>query len=582
MYQGYPDFQNMITTATQRFIGSYLQSDAYYLYPESLGIQAADPLPFSLDIVRSSSADSIYGWLNFTTELQYASGESLAEFKQQHPDKAVNILPLVAGSLGFDVPVEYHSALREQSFDATWYSAQYIQFIILLNSDSTQLIENTLLDKTVGFNARVDGFVQGVSPRLPYSVEFDPHALMLTLTRDVPGKPTADGSQVAFSYDQLTQYLYQNIRLLPLTVSPALPDNDPAAIRLFCQAFLDRLYEQTGTPCAGPANNNTAMICLQAQPQSGRVIFNLDTEMLALRPLSFLLDPFAAAQQIAKTAPDTIIHRSTTPPLPEGKRAIDVFYTAPTGLDSSVSVDIQLTLPAGDIYPQKQTQTQILTPDQSRLSFSFFTSSLAASPFFYQIRVNYSQGGKWHRRESDALPCNDAFLVLDPAALPCQFLTISLDEGFALQSTLHGTCHSDGWPLEFVLTAKTPVFSYPVIGNTFADVEARALSGSGVVPLPAPVTLTTTIGAYSFPQFGSQQARITVNLPEGITAATFEFEPQIPIHITPRSFTHQQNTFDYKWTVTSIYACGYRYRSEGGTWSAVVTGDQTIDYKGEK
>ena len=71
MYQGYPDFQNMITTATQRFIGSYLQSDAYYLYPESLGIQAADPLPFSLDIVRSSSADSIYGWLNFTTELQY-------------------------------------------------------------------------------------------------------------------------------------------------------------------------------------------------------------------------------------------------------------------------------------------------------------------------------------------------------------------------------------------------------------------------------------------------------------------------------------------------------------------------------
>lgn len=582
MYEGYPDFQNMINTATQRFIGSYQQNDAYYLYPESLGIQAAAPLPFSLDIVRSSSAENIYGWLNFTTELHYASGESLAEFKQQHPDKAINILPLVAGSLGFDVPVEYHSSLREQSFDATWYSAQYIQFIILLNSASTQLIENTLLDKTVGFNARVDGFVQGVSPRLPYSIEFDPHALMLTLTRNVPGKPTADGSQVAFSYDLLTRYLYQNIPLLPLTVSPALPENDPAAIRLFCQAFLDRLYGQNGSPCAGPANNNTAMICLKAEPQSGRVIFNLDTEMLALRPLSFLLDPFAAAQQIAKISPDTIIHRSTTPPLPEGKRAIDVFYTAPTGLDSSVSVDIQLTLPAGDIYPQKQTQTQLLTPDQSRLSFSFFTSSLATSPFFYQIRVNYSQEGKWHRLESDALPCNDVFLVLDPAALPCKFLTISLDEGFALQSTLHGTCHSDGWPQGFVLTAEAPDFSYPLIGNTFADVEARALSGTGVVPLPAPVTLTTTIGAYSFPQFGSQLARVTVNLPDGVPTAEFEFEPQNQMRNTKYNFTHLHNTFDYKWTVTSIFACGFRYRSAGGQWSAYVTGDQTIDYKGEK
>ncbi|MOA45314.1 hypothetical protein D3C78_1677030 [compost metagenome] len=88
------------------------------------------------------------------------------DFKQQHPDKAVKVLPVLPGSLGFDVPIEYHSALRGQSYDATWYSAQCIQFIILLNSASTQLIEKTLLDDTIGFNARLDGFVEGVSPRM--------------------------------------------------------------------------------------------------------------------------------------------------------------------------------------------------------------------------------------------------------------------------------------------------------------------------------------------------------------------------------------------------------------------------------
>ncbi|KAB8307724.1 hypothetical protein EH227_17255 [Rouxiella chamberiensis] len=583
MYEGYPDFQNIITTATQRFIGTYQQKAAYFLYPESLGIQAAEPLPFSLDIVRSTSADSIYGWLSFTTELEYASGQSLEDFKKLYPGKAVNILPLVSGSLGFDVPVEYHSDLRAQSFDATWYSAQYIQFIILLNSASTQLIEDTILDKIIGFNARLDGFVEGVSPRLPYSIEFDPRALMQVLTDNVPGTVTADGTRVAFGYELLTQYLYQNISQLPLTIAPALPVNDLAAIRMFCQAFLDRLCNLAGSPCAGPANSNVAMICLASQPQSGRVIFILDTVVLSLRPLSFLLDPFSAAQQIAKKSPDTIIHRVTPPPMPEDKRAIDVFYTPPPGLGAGVSIDIQLTLPAGNIYPQKQTQTQALTPDKSRVTFTFFNSSLGVSPFFYQVRVNYSHGGSWQTISGDPLQCADSFLVLDPTSLPCKFLTLSLDEGFARQSIISGTYHSGGVDQNLKLTSDAPDFSYPILcGNTYADVEARQISGEGVVPLPGPVTLSTTLGAYSFPQFGAQLARITVNLPDGVTAAEFEFEPQSLMPATKYNFTHLHNTFDYKWTVTSIYASGFRYRSAGGPWSAYVTGNQTIDFKGER
>ncbi|WP_067707069.1 hypothetical protein [Erwinia sp. ErVv1] len=583
MYDGYPDFQNIITIAAQRFIGAYQQSNAYFLYPESLGIQAADPLPFSLDIVRSSSAESIYSWLSFTTELQYDSGQWLAEFKQQNPDDTVNILPLIAGSLGFDVPIEYRSNLREHSFDATWYSAQYIRFIILLNSESTQLIEDTILDKTIGFNARLDGFIEGVSPRLPYSIEFDPSVLMAMLTDNVPGTPTVDGNRVAFSYDLLTQYLYQYITQLPLKISPALPGNNPAGVRTFCQALLDRLYNLMGSPCTGPANSNTAMICLATQQESGRAIFDLDTVVLSVRPLCFLLDPFTAAQQIARKSPDAIIHRTTAPLLPEGKRAIDVFYTYPSGLDSSVSVDIQLSLPVGNIYPYEQKKTGQLTLDQSRLTFDFFRNSLEMSPFFYQIRVTYFRGGNWQSIFGEVMQCNERFLVLDPTSLPCKFMTISLDEAFALQSVIRGLYHSDGWEQNLMLTGEAPDCSYPILGDkTYADVEAHELSGDGIVLLPRPVTLTTTIGAYSFPQFGSQQARISVCLPEGVSGAEFEFEPQNPIHSTKYTFTHLHNTFDYKWTVTSIFACGFRYKSIGGQWSAYVVGDQTINFTGER
>ncbi|QBX65440.1 hypothetical protein [Serratia quinivorans] len=583
MYQGYPDFQQIIISDRLRFIATYQQNDSYFLYPDSVSILVAEPLAFSLDIVRSPSTDSIYGWLNFTTELQYAAGQSLVDFKQQHPDKAVKVLPVLPGSLGFDVPIEYHSALRGQSYDATWYSAQCIQFIILLNSASTQLIEKTLLDDTIGFNARLDGFVEGVSPRMAYSVEFDPRALMLVLTDGAKGTHLVDDDRVAFDYGLLTQYIYQNLARLPLQISPPLPENHPEENLLFSQTLLDRLYNSLGSPYAGPASSNTAMIALRVPTQGGRVIFKLDSVVLSQRPLCFILDPFAAAQQIARVSPDSIIHRTTAPPIPQGEREIDVFYAFPLGLKSNVSIDIQLIVPAGDIYPLEQSQTQLLRPDQSRLTFRFYTSSLETEPFFYQIRVNYPQEGGWRILYGERQSCEQQALVLDYAALPCQFLTINIDPGFARESRIGGLYHSAGWQQDLALTAAAPYFSCPILGDeTYAEATAYQLAGSGVVPLPMPITQPTTIGAYSFPQFGSQRARITVILPTEMLKATVLFQPQDTDRTTEHTFTHQQNSFDYSWTVTSIFACGFRYQTPSGQWSAYVTGDQTIDIKGEK
>ncbi|MFN2992271.1 hypothetical protein [Serratia plymuthica] len=583
MYQGYPDFQQIIISGSQRFIATYQQNDAYFLYPESVSILAADPLAFSLDIVRSVSTDSIYGWLNFTTELQFAGEQSLTDFKQQYPDKAVRVLPVLPGSLGFDVPIEYHSALSGQSYDATWYSAQCIQFIILLNSASTQLIEKTLLDDTLGFNARLDGFVEGVSPRLAYAIEFDPQALMLELAAGVKGAHPVEGDRVAFDYGLLTQYLYQNIARLPLKITPPLPIDTPEETLLFSQAFLDRLCNLLGSPYAGPPASNVAMICLSLPAQGGRVIFNLDRVVLSRRPLCFLLDPFAAAQQIAKVSPDTIIHRTTAPPLPAGELEIDVFYAFPLGLKSNVFIDIQLTVPAGDIYPLEQTQTQLLVPDSSRLTFRFHNSALDKQAFLYQIRVNYPKDGAYCTLSSEVRCSDNRALVLDYAALPCRFLTISIDPGFTQQSRIGGLYHSAGWLQELALTTATPYFSCPILGDdTYADATAYSLSGSEAVPLPMPITQDTTIGAYSFPQFGAQRARITAHLPTEMLKAVVTFQPQNETRTSEHTFTHQQDSFEYQWNVTSIFAAGFRYKTSTGSWSPYVTGDQTIDIKGEK
>ena len=69
----------------------------------------------------------------------------------------------------------------------------------------------------------------------------------------------------------------------------------------------------------------------------------------------------------------------------------------------------------------------------------------------------------------------------------------------------------------------------------FAEATAYSLSGDGAVPLPAPIVQNATIGAYSFPQFGAQQATITVRLPPQSLSAVLSFQPQDSERISDRT-----------------------------------------------
>lgn len=577
MYQGYPDFQNIIISDGQRLVAAYQQGDDFYLYPESVTILAEEPLAFSLDIIRSYSAKSIYGKLSFTTELQFVNYKKLINFNKQHQNKAIKVLPVTPQKLRFDAPIGYHSTLTEQAYDATWYSAQSIQFIILLNSDSTLLIKKTLLDDIVGFSARLDGCVEGVSPRLGYSVEFDPNKLIAELATNVKGAKIV-GNLVNFDYSILTQYLYDNITNLPVVITPQLNSNDKYGTLLFSQTFLDRLFNQFGSPSEGEVNNNTTYINLFLPSQPGRQIFNLATVELSQRPLCFLLDPFAAAQQIAKISPDKIIYETTAPPLPQGQLNIGVFYSFPQGLKDNQSIDIQITVPAADIYPFEQTQTQRLTQDKSHLTFTFNNNSVLDGGFYqYQIRVNYPKGNSYQTITGDIKNFEGNTLVLDYSCLPCKFMTFYIDSGFATESKIEGVYHSADWSQDLELTQAVPYFSSPIIGtNTYAEIIAYSLSSSGSVVLRTPITQSTTIGAYSFPVFGSQQALIKVDFSDGVLTETVTFQAQADAVTTEHTFTHQQNTFEYQWNVISIYAVGFRYKTSTRPWSEYVTGDQTI------
>ncbi|MCL6333403.1 hypothetical protein EXT66_06145 [Pectobacterium carotovorum subsp. carotovorum] len=583
MFRGYPDFQQVITDDKLRATAAYQQPDVYYLYPEPFALIAGDPLAFALDVILSQSSNIIYGDLNFTTELQFASSETLEAFNRQHPGKALQGLPIIPYKLGFHSPSGHDSALTHQDYDPNWYSALSIQFLISLDADTTQLMKKTLLDNIIGFNARLDGFVEGVSPRLNYTLECDLGQLIAKLAATVKdAKPVSD-NRIAFPYVQLTQYVYENLSQLPLLISPAFTSTDPAETLLFAQALLDRLFNTLGSPYIGNANTNMAYICLLLPQEPRRLMVDLKRVELTRRPICFLLDPFAAAQQVAKEAPEQIIHQTTAPSLPDGTLSIDLLYAFPQGLNNGVFIDIQVILPPGELYPFEQQKTQRLIPNQSYLTFTFINNTFSTNgKYQYHIRVSYPTDKGYISLVTEPQISNNKILTLDYSSFPCQFLTINIDPTFAQHSMFRGNYYSANLSETFELTLASPCFSYPITGsNAHARVTAWDNDSTASVVLDMPIIQSATLGVYSFPQFGAQHATITTQFAAGIRYATLSFQAQGETQTREHTFTPQDNCYEYQWNVTSIYAAGFRYKTSNGQWSNYVTSNQTIMLEAE-
>ncbi|UXY08909.1 hypothetical protein N7922_13500 [Kosakonia sp. ML.JS2a] len=580
MYEGYPDFQQIITSDDHLFVAAYRQDGVFYLYPQSSAILATEPPPlaFSLDIIRSYSLQVIYGKLAFTCQLQFADQKTLVNFSRQHPDSSIRVLPVSPDQLGFSAPLAYPSTLTDAPYDPTWYTAQDIQFIVLLDVHSAALIEKVLRDDIAGFGARMDGGVIGVSPRLDYTVDTNVKTLITVLADNVPGSQRRADNLVVFNYLQLAGYLAEHLTRLPLNITPVFTSTDPALIRLFSQALLDRLYNRYGQPWSGPVDSNTTWIGLN-MPNDGHDVIELFREELTRRPLCFTLDPFAAAQQIAKVDINAILHYPEPLPMPDGKLMFDLFYTWPPGLSDRVNIDVQITIPPGLLYPTEQTKTLLLQATTTHLACEFYNNSPdGADSYHYQVRITWSTD---HGRQfliGELTPFTGSTLVLGYNALPCPFLTINIDPGFASSCRLSGIFHSQDKNVPLLLTEKAQWFSYPRLDKEdHAELTAEQVSGPGVVPLPTPVMLSTTIGAWCFPQFGAQRALITVHFPATMPYVELLFQAQGRDDEQAHAFTHSQPTFEYRWTVTSIFAAGFRYRTRTGEWSDYVSGDQTID-----
>lgn len=564
MYQEMPDFQKITTMQDLHLIAAFGQNNFQYLYPNAVAILDQSSLEFLLTIIRSYTSGSIYGKLNFTSAFVYST-ETLSS-------TTLSALPIKPYKLSFQSPI------MADSYECVWNTATDANFIVPLNTLQTELMEKTLISSVVGFNARLDGFVQGISPRLAFQLEFDPQVLIDSFSSIVLTNIDEEANlKHTYCYDELIDYLVANINRLAINVTPSLSTLAVDNRFIFCQALLDRLYNHFGQPAIGTASNNNCYLKLVPPKLAGRLMVDLSEITLALRPICYLFNPFIAAQQLARVSVDKIISRVTAPEIPSGKKDIEVLYDLPLGLHSDVSINVQVSLLAGDIYPQKQTKTIKLLPDKQKETLTFINNNIAKNnDFTYQIIVNYLESGINKQVVSEKHTSTDNVLSITQSAFPCEFLTLTLANELALNCHLQGTYYSGSYVSAFELSTVVSGISYPMVDEkTYAMVKAISLSNNEIIDLPNAINQSTQIGSYLFKEFGSQQANITVVFPPGVDNEIVYFDTQDNQH-TEHLFIRPNNHFLYQWNAPSIFKSKFRYQTKNSPWSGYLAGDQTI------
>lgn len=571
MLVGTVDFQKMIQQDKHLFLGAYLQDQVYYLYPDPLvSIQEQPILEFLLTIFRSAELQIIHGKLNFTTSFHFSDINDLMEFRTAHPNASINSLPIQPFRMGFYAPGYVPSSWTDQAYEANWYSTQDANFLIYLDTAAAILINQTVRDNIPGFVARLDAFVEGLAPRFSYTVETDPKVLINTLQQ---GLAAQNG---IFIYDDLRQFIHQQFNVLPFDIQPIPPDDLKGGI---AQALLDRLFELFGKLYAGPANSNRPYIQLLAPTETGRLMLNLSELKRTKRPLTFQLDPFKAAQQVAQKDPNEVIKVIDTPVIPSTELLLQVNYFLPKALMEHIFIDLTLTVPPGDMYPFKQIKTLLLQPDRSLLEFKFKNNSFSGKvDYCYQLRLTYSEMGQSRSIPGPEVREEGRFLTLLQANLPTKILTVTLGQVLAETALLKGIYHADDLQEPFELSSTHPCFSYPILSEgAYISILAISLTTGKEVVMPNFITESTTIIGPNFPTYGSKWANIKAQLPEGTLSQTVFFQPEGSEENTKHEFTILSTEFKYTWFAPSIFETRFRYQIEGKEWSDYFESGQSIN-----
>jgi hypothetical protein len=480
----------------------------YLVAPDALEVARRDDGTPELTLTTYRGADPTrppapYGQLELRLAVRTPTAAARAGLRATDP-RATAIGARLAGGFLRMAPLVGGEALPPelaQPIALGWDGLGVARLWLRLRLDSAVWLERALGAGTLLATADVQLEFDGVAPRLPVTVAFDPRGLVDELAA------RADAGVI--EREQVVAHLLATID--GWLVARPTPPIDPAVI---AAALADHVRARFGAPAMGAPGRAAMRLVNPTSIDHGRFVWDLATPIVAPRVIALTLDPFAAAQAVmAARGIDAVARSVVVPPLPTGALAVTVDVNLPARPEGLLGILVDLDAPPA---PPRRLQaarvTVELTAAAPAATAVLRLAADEAPAYFYRVSaviagatgIDQRQGARTpHEGPTLGLSLADLPLTLVPVAAEAALLALG-DVEVTLRWSRDGAAHQQ----QARLTAAAPALSLLLLHGAADPTIAIALcerGGPGRVELPARPAAAMQLGLHAFATSGPQQ-----------------------------------------------------------------------------
>ncbi len=600
MLKGLPDFQRPMHGDGFEIFYPFEAGAAHTIVTTKLKIAArSDNRPdFSLEFVRGENPQlppAPYGVLDFRVQPDVPIAKALTQLREQHAQALMTDVNFVSGSLAMWVVGNDAQPFEEELLLAPaalkWNGLSVARLIIKLSHDAANVIKRALADELLTLNACALVEVEGVAPRLPAHVRFNPARLLAEI---IALGNAVDNDKHHVARDEILKFFRRDLSKLPLEITSVGTGNLDA--NDFAETLTDKISTRYAaavlSPVKAAAKSYLELPSVEAI-NSGSVEWDLSQPAKVSRPFMLALHPLEAAREIVRRENlDAIVRETIVPQITTGMFPITVSANL---VANRIGVNaLGVTLHAPPRPPQRlqaMTKTVELNPPQD-FERAVLRFAATEKPVFECSTFVVLEDALGTQLEGEPKIYNSEIIELDVEDFPLKFVSIAASKALLEIAETRGVCRRarEGATIEqpFELTLDAPSIALAVprdATNGQLEFEFRSLSNARTLNLEAQPLQDTFLDLHTFPGYGSHTVKIQCDVRDESSRA-YEFAPENTTddaaQIAVLNFTRSRPAREWTYFAASPFESGYRFRAHRNanepiiSWSEIRSPFETL------
>ncbi len=558
---------------------------------------------FELQLVRGPNPflpPQPYGMLSFKLRPIHALDSVLPMLRSRYPRASLEGARFSSGVLWIQVIAPTPSsgpnegkALADdviQPIALAWNGLDTMRYTVRLSQASVIFLKRALQEEVVTFRAVAHMVLQGIAPRLPVTVQFDPATLVAALH---PLDKENEARRVA---DADVQAFFRRSVAMP---NPALHiTGEITDLDVFAEAMTDRVrtaFGESGPSKTAPTSSGFTLPKIEAVG-TGRFEWDLARPQPVWRIHALEFDPLRAAQTLVKTHGLARIYREViVPPFATGMVPIAAEANLPENCANIIQLGATLHAPSNPPARPHAIFETLLFDAQGRCApVALRFSPKEAPQFFCTSFALVAAPDGLRKLEGQPIKCEGTRVLLGATDFPLTFIPIQATPALLELGTVRGRCQwtQAGQPREqlFELTLKQPVVTLCLeksISDAQLTLTAHALANDCVIAMQPIPARAIDLDLHSFREYGPHTIQIECAFEEGASRLVAidllpEGKAESVQAITTLTFTPTQPKRTWSWMAQSPFQAGYRYRRRASVsqpaaaWSLVQWPFETL------